>query len=102
MKILKTKQEKTEIAKQKAEKVVAEITTKVEQYGSVKVVFDREDFKKELNDPRGFSDQDLKKQFRIAHDKLQKLYKVKTEPDVSEGMSNFKVILTISKKKSEE
>lgn len=102
MKILKTKQEKTEIAKQKAEKVVSEITAKVEQYNSIKVVFDREDFKKELNDPRGFSDKDMKKQYRVALEKLQKIYKVKVEPDLSEGMSNFKVIATISKKKSED
>lgn len=101
MKILKTKQEKKEIANQKAEKVVAEITQKVEQYGSVKIVFDREDFNKELKDPRGFSDQDMKKQYRVALEKLEKTYKVKVEPDISEGLSNFKLTATVSKKKTE-
>lgn len=101
MKILKTKQEKKEVAKQKAEKVVTEISQKVEQYGSVKVVFDREDFKKELNQSCGFSDKDLKKQYQITLEKLEKNYKVKVEPDLSEGMSNFKAIVTVSKRKTE-
>lgn len=102
MKILKTKQEKKEDAKQKAELIVSEISTKVEQYGSVEVVFDREDFKKELENPLGVSDQDMKRKYRVAIDKLQKTYKVKAIPDMSGGVHNFKLRFTFSKKKEKE
>lgn len=97
MKILKTKQEKKEEAEQKAEVIVAEISAKVEKYKTVSVVFNREDFNAELKSSMGVSNQDLKKKFRIAIDKLESNYKIKAEP----GNSNFEVVMTISKKKAE-
>lgn len=102
MKILKTKQEKKEEAKQKAELIVSEISAKVEQYGSVDVVFDREDFKEELENPMGVSDQDMKRKYRVAIDKLQKNYKVKAIPDMTGGIHGFTLRFTFSKKKEKE
>lgn len=87
MKIKKTKQEiklekeqKKEVAIEQSKVTYKEVSEKIEQFGELEIVFDRDDFKKEMSVSMGWGFQDMKRQHRLLITELVKNYNVKFFP----------------------
>jgi len=86
MKILKTKQEKNDEAKEVSVVGFNQIKEKMEKYGKITIEFDRDDFKKELSTCCGFGFQDMKKANRLIITEVVKNYKTKFLPQTDGGV----------------